>query len=153
MTTLSFGVIDIPYGQQPGGRGENSGVTTGDVAEILEAHYHIYETFWELHHAEIMQEVEKSYLGAINNLSAGQTQGAFNPLAGAAEEIQIMFSNFLNAGEMEQLGIGGQYPVPTGAALRGVNHRKKHPYAKRAPRKSFVDTGLYEASFRVWEHE
>jgi hypothetical protein len=36
------------------------------------------------------------------------------------------------------------------AALHGVSHRFKHPYARRARRPSFIDTGLYQNSFAAW---
>jgi len=49
--------------------------------------------------------------------------------------------------EVEKLGIPG---VPTKAALRGVNHRLKHPYRRRGARPSFVDTSLYMSSFKAW---
>ena len=61
--------------------------------------------------------------------------------------IETRFRHFLSQKEMDSLGVPG---VPTKAALAGVSHRFKHPYAKRAPRPSFIDTGLYEASFRAW---
>jgi hypothetical protein len=40
--------------------------------------------------------------------------------------------------------------VPTKAAQAGVSHRFKKPYAKRASRPSFIDTGQYQASFVSW---
>jgi hypothetical protein len=50
--------------------------------------------------------------------------------------------------EIESMGLRG---VPTKAALKGINHRLRHPYRKSNPRRpSFVDTGLYVASFRAW---
>ena len=43
--------------------------------------------------------------------------------------------------------------VPTTAAQRGVSHKRRHPYAKRGPRPSFIDTDTYRQSFTVWMEE
>jgi hypothetical protein len=40
--------------------------------------------------------------------------------------------------------------VPTTAAQRGISHLQQRPYAKRSSRPSFVDTGMYQRSFRAW---
>lgn len=166
MTVLHFGVIEQAYVHEPvagaarkGKKWRRSdiiggeGATTGDVAEILEARYHIMEVFFEVHRDKIVEEVEKAYAGAMNSIANGQTNAGLNPLAGAAEEIQIMFSDFLSQKEMDNLSVNGyfgKYQVPTRAAQRGVSHRFAHPYARRPPRPSFIDTGTYQNSFRVW---
>lgn len=149
MTTLHLGVLDIPYAQAPKGkRSRRPGTeTTGDVAEWLENKYHVMEIFFE-QKAEslIVPELEKSITGAIVNLFAGAPPTA-DPFGGATAKIEDAFKQFLSTKEMEKLGYPG---VPTQAALMGVSHRFAHPYKRRPPRPSFIDTGLYQASIKAW---
>jgi hypothetical protein len=75
-------------------------------------------------------------------------QGApasLNPLGTATSAIEAQFKNYLDHEDIVQTGAPG---VPTEAALKGVNHRLKSKKGTRRP--SFVDTGLYESSFKVW---
>jgi hypothetical protein len=146
--TLHLGVVEQSYGFTPAQKaaGKNYAITTGDVAEILEARYHVMEIFYQLHHQEIIAALEQSYGGAVESILMGAPSAA-DPSAAATSKIEAMFQVFLDTREMEGLGIPG---IPTKAALQGVSHRKKHPYKKRPPRPSFVDTGLYSASFRAW---
>ena len=171
MTVLHLGVIDVPYAQssyRPPAkkakgfrrgkalRGDAGAAasptafkTTGDVAEILEAKYHIMEVFFEdVSGDAIGDALAHSVAGAIENLFAGAPPASIAPTAEAEGEIESAFRHYLAQEEMAALGIPG---VPTGAALRGVNHRRIHPYAKgNAPRPSFIDTGLYMANFKAW---
>ena len=171
MTTLHLGVIEQSYGWaappgetklQEGLRvsrrkkkraavrkllGLRSAVTTGDVAEILEAKYHVMETFYELHQEEIGDLIVRSLAAKIETIQQGGYAGYDEPFAGATSVIEDEFKQFLSQKVMETLGIPG---VPTKAALAGVSHRFKHPYAQRAARPSFIDTGLYQASFKAW---
>lgn len=149
MTTLHLGVIDIPYSQAPRPRQRRSAsnVTTGDVATFLENRYHIMEVFYEEHADDVIApEMEKSVAGAITSLLAGAPV-TLDPFGSAVSKIEDAFKQFLSTGEMERLGYPG---VPTQAALRGVSHRFAHPYARRAARVSFVDTGLYQDTFKAW---
>lgn len=140
MTTLRLGVLDIPY-QDKGGK------TTGDVAEILEAKYHVQEIFYEEHAQQIADALAESYEGALESIVMGARQKPSNFFTAGTSKIEADFKGWLSTGKMEALGYPG---VPTKAALKGVNHRLKHPYAKGNPRRpSFIDTGLYAASFRA----
>jgi hypothetical protein len=115
--------------------------STGDVAEILEGKYHIMETFYHRYKPEIVKLAESALEGQLENLiTGGPTTGLH--YGEATSSVENAFRNFLDRREMD-----GNPGVPTLAALRGVSHRFKHPYAKRAERPSFVDTGLYQASF------
>jgi hypothetical protein len=68
----------------------------------------------------------------------------------AESAIKTEFNKFIDSKAMD----GVQPGVPTAAALAGVNHRLKHPYAKGNPvRPSFKDTGLFEQSMRSWIEE
>lgn len=148
--TIHFGVVDIPYSWTVGvGKNKTThsrNETTGDVAEILEAKYHVMEHFYELHQEDIMAALHESIEVALETaLMGGPRIG--NPAAAAAQEIEQMFMRFLSNRELDSLGYPG---IPTLAAQRGVSHRFKHPYARRPPRPSFIDTGLLESSMRVW---
>jgi hypothetical protein len=160
---LHLGVEDIPYvttespansakriraarqGRQPIRPAQAPGlVTTGDVAEELEARYHVIEIFFTLHEQQIADLFAQSLSDSIDDLLAGAPL-AKDPYGGAKSEMIKLFRRFIESGEMEKLGYPG---VPTRAALEGVNHRLKTTKGARRP--SFRDTGLYEASFAAW---
>lgn len=137
MPTLHLGVIDLPYS-------DKSGVTTGQVAEWLEDKYHPMELYYELHQQEVADDLAQSALGALESLLMG-APADLDPFGTGTGKIEKGFKHFLDAKEMEALGYPG---VPTQAALKGVNHRLKK---KRGPRRpSFIDTGLYQSSFKSW---
>lgn len=154
---LHFGVIDVPYvGRETAAqmrkrlkRGDHppaGAKTTGDVADILEAKYHVMEIFWELHHVEILKILTQSSEGALESILLGAPI-QLDPYGEAGSKIKDMFSVFLTNKEMDKLGYPG---VPTQAAKDGVSHRFKNRRNKKGPRPSFIDTGLYEASFKAW---
>lgn len=165
MTTLHLGVIDIPYSDKQAAtvvqhweamkRGKpltksaaRASVTTGDVAQFLEDRYHVMEVFYEEHQAYILAMVEMSVKAAIERLRKTNQPETIDPFGAAISEIENRFKRFLSLGYVENVGIPG---VPTKAALKGVSHRRKHPYAKSNPRRpSFIDTGIYENSFKAW---
>jgi hypothetical protein len=138
MTTLHLGVLDIPYASK-------ETKTTGDVAEILEAKYHVMDYFFNLHQEEIIKELEVSIAGSFESLMMGAPPQEDIHAAGTAR-VETMFKDFLSNQEMDGLEPG----VPTTAALRGVSHRFKRPYVLRPPRPSFIDTGQYQATFKCW---
>lgn len=124
-------------------------VTTGEVATILEKEYHVMGNFYKAHEQEIRAALTDSVRGALVNVLAGGPLG--NPYEQGCERIKVLFNNFLDSAEIEHMGVEG---VPTAAALAGVNHRKKHPYAKENGRRpSFLDTTTYEQSFKAWTEE
>ena len=160
---LHLGVIDVPYGHEPGPkrlpkakagkqrpRGKSAaaqagaGQTTGQVAEILEGKYHVIETFYELHEEEIAQDFADAMAGALENLFSGAPAVA-RPYSAAEAEVTARFKRFLEQDEMAHTSTPG---VPTRAARKGVNHRLK--VKKGVPRPSFIDTGLYQSSFIAW---
>lgn len=150
--TLHLGVLDQPYRAltwNPQNKRRVKGaalpMTTGDVASILEKKYEIMETFYRVKERMIGQAIENSLSGALESLLMGR---AVNPWGAATQVIEREFRQFISSKEAERVGIPG---TPTKAAMRGVNHRLKHPYAKHNRRRpSFRDTGLYMASFRSW---
>lgn len=152
MPLLNLGVVDIPYSQAPGAAhrytraNAKKGVTTGDVAEWLEDKYHVMEVFAETHNEDLAHDLEESLAGALEDLLVGAPAGA-DAFGSATSKIEDRFKQFLSLKEMDALGYPG---VPTQASLRGVSHRFKRPYAKRPPRPSFIDTGLYQSSAKAW---
>lgn len=153
MTILHLGVIDIPYANAPKKNRRRSGSpgtqTTGDVAGWLEDRYHVMEVFFEEKKDLIAEDLEGSLQGALESVLMGAGNiGNLDPVGTAMTDIEDRFKTFLSSQEIEKIGIAG---VPTQAALDGVNHRLKHPYKKSNPRRpSFIDTGLYESSFKAW---
>lgn len=163
MPKLHLGVMDLPYAAPQrtrlasSGRGRNKKLrpikipvasqTTGDVAEILEAKYHVMEVFWEQHGGRIADALTQDMSDFLDDVAAGSGRNA--PTFTAAESVaKTEFVKFIDTKEMDRLGIPG---VPTEASLRGVNHRFLHPYAKSNPvRPSLKDTGTYEDSFTAW---
>jgi hypothetical protein len=157
MTSIHFGVYDMPYSWQQqllSKKGKplkrtktvTRATTTGEVAEILEKRYHIMEKFFERFEDKIIGAT----LDALDNsLDDYLATGHLNmqPAKAAESGIQRMFKDFISLRGAERVGIPG---TPTLAALKGVNHRLAHPYAKANPRRpSFRDTGFYEATFGV----
>lgn len=157
MSTLHIGVVDQPYSyrqEQLSKRGRpmkrrrqvTLNTTTGDVAEILEAKYHPFEHFYEDNENFIAEALLRSVDGAAEALLSGAPLH-IDPYGAAASEIQDKFKEYLFTKKLNFREVG----VPTQASLRGVNHRLAHPYAKgNAPRPSFIDTGNYENSMRVY---
>lgn len=151
MTTLHLGVVEFPYSEpaktdkktQPE-KGDNAR-TTGEVAGYLEDKYHVMEHFFQAHGPDIVKALETSIAGALEDLLMGAPARP-NVNEQALSTIKKDFSKFLSSKEMDGLGYPG---VPTAASLKGVNHRMKNK--KGTPgRPSFIDTGLYETSFKAW---
>lgn len=147
---LHLGVIDVPYSVRATRKRSRSAAgtkTTGDIAEILEAKYGIMQAFFDSKSQEIADDLADSVQGAIESLIMGGPP-QLAPFGTGTSKIEDAFKMFISTQEVERVGIPG---VPTQAALRGVNHRLKRPYRKSNPRRpSFVDTGLFVASFKSW---
>jgi hypothetical protein len=164
---LHLGVIDVPYSHDTKGELEKKlqsasarakvvkdkppakdlGVTTGDVAEFLEAEYHVMELFAEEAGRDAITEaIGRSISNGIEDVFAGGPPD-IDITQDAMAEIEETFRIFIDQRELDGVMPG----VPTMAALKGVNHRLLHPYAKGNPeRPSFKDTGLYQASMKAW---
>lgn len=156
MTTLHLGTVDLPYvlNETPAQmrkrikkrpHPEAGQKTTGDIAEILEAKYHVMEHFWEIHGAEIVEAGAEGLVQALEN----QVMGApieQNPYGEMESAIKRKFDDFITNKEMDRLGVPG---VPTKASLEGRSSRFKKGKGKKG-RPSFVNTGLYLSSFAAW---
>ena len=147
---LHFGVIDIPYANAPKTmkrhktHGPAGTETTGDVATWLENKYHIYETYYGMREQFVADQMAESVKGAIENLMMGAPPTTDPFLAGTGK-IEEDFKLMLSAKAFDGVIAG----FPTKAAQEGVNHRMK---SGRGPknRPSAIDTGLYQASSKVW---
>ena len=148
MPTIHLGIQELPYSlvdTTPVGNSDKSksDMTTGDVAEILEENYGVMEHFWERHEEDAVNAISDSLSSAFE----AQLDGApFNvsALEQGAKEVENLFKKFLENREMDGL-VGG---VPTLAAIKGISHRPKS--VRKTPWVSFIDSGLYESSFRCW---
>jgi hypothetical protein len=139
MPVLHLGVIDQPY--------QTGRESTGDVAEILEGKYGVMDHFVKKHEQDIANDLENSLKGALENVLLGGPPSS-DPFAAATSAIDNRFKKFLSSKEMDSLGVAG---VPTQASLAGTSKRFKQKQKKdRGPRPSFIDTGLYQASFKSW---
>ncbi|ATF90170.1 hypothetical protein CO712_20905 [Burkholderia gladioli pv. gladioli] len=101
--------------------------------------------FLEMYEEQIGELLANEVAGEIESLAQGKPVGKLS-LDLSTGRIGELFRDFLDAREWKQAS--GQ---AIAAAEDGVNHRKKKPYASSNPaRAEFIDTGLYQASFRAW---
>jgi hypothetical protein len=143
---LNLGVLDVTYSDANGGTGATS---TGDVAEILEKNYGVMATFFASRKDKIAQVLADGVAAAIQDLVNGAPPRS--PTFGAEQKIEALFRAFIFSDEMATLHRALEGTELSAAAAAGVNHRKKHPYAKaNKARPAFVDTGLFVNSFRAW---
>jgi hypothetical protein len=146
---IHLGVIDIPY--------TNGGITTFEVAQILEKRYGIMRFFVKQNKDKISAHVTRSLKNALVDIMQGAPL-SLDPFAAAMENIQSDFRDFLDSH-----GMDGQKGVPTRAALTGKSSRYKRfspaaagfiqgkkKNAPGIPRPSFIDSGLYQATFKAW---
>ena len=149
--TLHLGVVDVAYSDASS---SSSGAkTTGDVAEILEANYHVMQTFFELNKEKVARALADSMAASIQRLinTGERIDERASLTAGADAKIETAFRAFIFSNEMSRLHFALTGQALVAAAAAGVNHRLKHPCAKKnKPRPAFVDTGLYVSSFRAW---
>ena len=136
MMTLHLGVMDVPYA--------TGGITTAGVAQILEDKYGVMDGFVFLYEPEIHDALDDSVAGAIESLMAGAPPD-IDPFGSGTSKIEKLFRDYLDKEETNLIGATG---VPTAAALAGKSKRFKRNSGP--PRPSFIDTGLYQASFKAW---
>jgi hypothetical protein len=160
MPDLVLGVIEVSYSdagkKTPRKRRHNKkGRSTGDsepkdggpvttvmVARILEEKYGVMQAFYNDTQDNILGEVIHSLEGALEDIYSGSP--VKDPYAEATQNIDAGFRQWLMQGEIESMGISG---VPTQASIERRSLRFKEGVAS-GPRPSFVDTSLYELSFR-----
>ncbi|QGZ66876.1 hypothetical protein FAZ98_31720 [Paraburkholderia acidisoli] len=116
-------------------------------------------TFLELHEDEIGDFLANAMADEIESLAQGKpvipfaSRDVTTTLGDRVIEgqsvngrIEEAFRDYLDSREWQTTS--GQ---TIDAADAGVSHKKKHPNSsKNKARAAFVDTGLYQASFRAW---
>lgn len=137
MPTLHLGVQDMAY-SDPEAKGA---VTTGEVAEFLEKKYHVMEVFYELYQKKIAEHLADAMSERIESILQGNPDPGLRSFDVGG--IERMFRNYLSADEWKI--VSGQRIA---AAEKGVSLRKKAK--KRGPRPAFIDTGLYQRTFKSW---
>ncbi len=159
---LLLGVENVAY-SDPDASGAT---TTAEVAEILEAKYHVMRVFVELHGQEIADVIGQGIADDLEALANDERIGK-QMLMGSMGKIESEFRDYLGADEWQHTT--GQ---SIAAAQNGVSHRFKNAQnrtvsargvvkagggagltivanKKRGPRPAFIDTGLFSASFRA----
>lgn len=168
MITLHFGFVDIPYSQRMtatiGGesvlsirrrRGRKKftrsqsvygeGKTTAQVAKELEQSYGIVESFVVQEREYIKEVIGQNFRRNLLSRMKGEPPAATIIPQEALDAIVTRFQWGMYREMYHKFG-----KVPTTAATRGVQHQFARPYQKRSPRTSFIDTGMYVNTFRVW---
>jgi len=114
------------------------------VAGFLENKYHVMRNFFEVKKELIAKDLENGLKDSLEALLTGAPPPT-NAFASGASRIEDRFKQFLSRSEIERIGYPG---VPTQAALAGISSRFKKRRSGRRP--SFIDTGLYQSSFKAW---
>jgi hypothetical protein len=145
-----LGVVDVP---------EPNGISSYELGKILEEKYTLFSAFVELHNKEIADQISESLAGAMETyLATGHLPK--NPFDSAGQELTLSLKKYIYTEELAGV-VGG---VPTQAALEGITTRTmngKTPKKVKAGQKfkrvktgvrrpSFIDSGIFEASTKVW---
>jgi hypothetical protein len=113
------------------------------VADILEAKYHLVEIFFEENEDRIMQVLAGAQDKAISDIAAGKTRKVVLRRPDAIK-IERMFRSAINRQEFDGIAPGTPTAVSQSGRSRAFRSRKG------SSRASFVDSGTYRDSFRVW---
>jgi hypothetical protein len=156
---LHLGVIDVP---EP-----YDSKTTGAVGEELEKNYKLFSSFYEYRKNEIADLVAKDAAIGIEKMLKGESVTVANTFAVSGEEITHKLHDFITSKDAETYSKPA-FPliVPTLAAQEGLSYRfekgvtakryvkgklgKGKEITKRAPRPSFIYSGVFEASLKGW---
>jgi hypothetical protein len=124
------------------------GKTTGDVANDLEKKFGIVEKFWEMEEDGVIKILETSYATSIESMMMGQPPLISMLATKDTDKLIDRFKKNLTYRRYDGVIAG----VPTRSAVAGVSHLRRDPYKSgRGSRPSFIDTGMYQQSFTVWE--
>jgi hypothetical protein len=163
---LQLGFEDIPYAQRYSAESPilasikkrvarkqtqaqqsyGQGKTSGEVAAEIEKKYSLVEVFYGLEEDFVIQNFEESYANSLDLGMWGQSWDvAWDP-----SPLEGKFRRSLSQRRFDGIIKG----VPTKASLAGVSHLRRDPFKKGASqRPSFINTGLYQRSFRAWTEE
>jgi hypothetical protein len=127
-------------------RGTSRTANAEAVAGVLENRYGIVGTFLDVHQEaidDIVTETFENYvIDAMSKVGKPTSAKMVKYMASRTNRIEKLFRGFLDREEMNGMAEG----VPTQSALDGKRRGRK----SRTPRPSFIDTGIYRASFRAW---
>lgn len=141
MLKLNLGVVDVGY------TGESGAASTGDVAQILEDRYHIMRVFYEANEEFISEAIANDMSGSIESMLQGAPASSFN-LATAMSKIEARFREWLDSGELQRML--PQHLAVSSDTLSRSSRRKSGQMPEGQQRQAFIDTGLFQASFRAW---
>lgn len=147
---LKLGVVEVT---------EPNGITSYGLGKILEEKYTLFSSYVEMHQKDIEHELSEALAGAFETFVA-TGHVAKNPFDAAGQELTLGLKKFIYQEELAGKVAG----VPTQAALEGISTRtmsgktptkvRKGQKFKRVKtgvrRPSFIDTGIFEASTKVW---
>jgi len=150
---LCLGVIDVP---------EPEGNTTYGVGQQLENKYGLFSVFVDAHAKDIINDLGNSLARSLETymITGNAPQNSFKQ---AEQDITQRLKDYITHEEMAGLGVAG---VPTQAALDGLSLRTKSGknvskvrkgqkfkkvYGARRP--SFIYSGVFQASLKVWVKE
>lgn len=143
MTILHLGVLDVPYKATD----EHSlPETTGQVASKLEYQYSVMRVFFNTYEKEISELVLFEMKTALENMALGSEMKM--PLQINTSKLDTLFNRYLANDEWQK--ITGKTIL---AAKLGHSKRFKDRFNEkklRGPRPAFIDSGLYQASFKSW---
>jgi hypothetical protein len=145
---LHLGVVDQLY---------ENGTPTGKVAQVLELKYGIMQTFADQNLQFMADQLAQSLSDQLEMIVAlGDKAPNVDVYAQGTNNIEQKFREFLNRN-----GTG----IVTKASTQGVSGRFKDRLNTKGKRKadpnlsegqvrpSFIDTGLYQSSFKTWVEE
>jgi len=147
---LKLGVVEVL---------EPNGITSYGLGNILEEKYTLFSAFVDIHQQEISNQLSESLAGAMETFLATGNMPK-NPFNAAGEELTLSLKKYIYTEELAGKVAG----VPTQAALEGISTRTmngKNPRKVKGGQKfkrvktgvrrpSFIDTGIFEASTKVW---
>ena len=164
MVQLQFGFINTPYTAQTIMRPMTSAKeesarkrrrhfsktkTAEVVAEVLEERYHIVDFFYSKYKADMALVLTSAFKDAIGKMVSGEwnpkKQDLTRFMQPGIKAVEKSFRKFLDNKEMDGMVSG----VPTAASLAGVRSGRGSKTLQGQVRPSFVDTGIYKASFRL----
>lgn len=156
---LHLGVIDVPEPYES--------KTTGTVGEELEKNYGLFSAFYEYRKNEIADLIANDAAIGIERMLKGENVTVANTFAVSGEEITDKMHSFITSKDAEKHA-NPVFPliVPTLSAQEGLSYRfekgvtakryvkgklgKGKTVTKRAPRPSFIYSGVFEASLKGW---
>lgn len=130
---LILGVVEVPYAE---GRQD-----TGEVAEILEAKFHVMQIFVDQNLELITNDIADGVLGAMESALMGAPPG-HDMFGSAMANIEDRFHGYI---DREEHGIKTKAKDAPKAGAR-----KKRQYRQVTSKTTFVDSGLYRNNFKAW---